>query len=86
VSVSIRRKVQFGALAVILGNAAAMTLLPSTAAYAAACGQRSTCSALTCGQQEACTSTLPAGCSSSTAVACYAGLCAGSNLHVCQDQ
>ena len=85
------RKIQLLSLAVIVNSIAALALVSVTDAQAAACGARYDCSSLTCHNpywaQSACFANLPAGCSYTTAVACYdGGSMSCPYMVLCQDQ
>lgn len=85
------RKIQILSGMVIANSAAAIALLSPVEAQATACGTRWTCGHPLCsgtGPQYVCSSTLPAGCTSSTPLQCNSvNLGPGCySLVQCQDQ
>lgn len=85
------RKIQLLAIGVIVNCVAAMALMTSKDAHAAACGMRYDCTALNCHNpfwaQSACSANLPAGCVMTTPLACYdAGSVSCPYMVLCQDQ
>lgn len=85
------KKIQLLAVGVIINSVAAMALIASTEAQAAACGARFDCTSLNCNNpfwaQSACYANLPPNCVYTTPQACYDGGSMSCPFMVlCQDQ
>jgi hypothetical protein len=85
------KKIQLLAMGVIVNSVAAMALISSTEAQAAACGARFDCTSLNCSNpfwaQSACYANLPPNCVYTTPQACYDGGSVSCPFMVlCQDQ
>jgi hypothetical protein len=85
------RKVQLLSAGVIVNSVAALALIPAVDAQSAACGARYDCTSFNCNNpfwaQSACFANLPAGCSYTTALACYdGGSMSCPYMVLCQDQ
>ena len=85
------RKIQLLSVGVIVNSVAALALVSATDVQAAACGARYDCTVFTCHNpqwaQSACFANLPAGCSYTSALACYDGGSMSCPFMVlCQDQ